>query len=332
MAYIGNQLSVIASTLGQFGASEGEFSLAYYNHATDSLATILGANYISDGQKRGLLLGSVVYVQTTAGVYQCEVSAVQVTTTGYGVTLEEMSSGTGTGVQTTNTAVTGTVGGTLTAAAIVGGIITRTGPTAAYTDTTDAAAAIIAAMNSQIVGNSWALRLINDTAYAETVAAGTGVTLSGNTIVPPNSWVEFQVTYSAAGAITMYGYAAGSSVVVPPTKYTTGALTAATLTAAQIAGAAFTVLNNSGNTPGTQTLPSAATLFGAIPNCQVGFSYILRLLNAGTGTETLAADAGATITVTGHTSITTLTGVDYLITFTSATAATCQSVGTVVAP
>lgn len=330
MAYVGNQLAEIASTLSMFGSVECQFSINFYASTTDTLATILGANYISDGQKRGLTLGAVVFVQTSAGLAQTSVVALQATTSGYGVTLA--ASGGGTGVQTANSAVTATVGATLTGAQIVGGIITRTGPTAAFSDTTDTAANIIAAMASQTIGNSWALRLNNNTAFPETILAGSGVTLSGLTIVPANSWAEFQMTYSAAGAVTMYGFQAGALVNLPATKYTTGALTAATLTAAQIAGAAFTVLNNSGNTPGTQTLPAAAVLFAAIPNCQVGTSYILRLLNAGSGTETLAADAGATITVTGHTSITTLTGVDYIITFTSATAATCQSIGTVVAP
>ena len=333
MSYTGNQLAQIAGTLNQFGASECEFNINFYATSTDTLAQVLAANYISDGQKRGLVLNSIVWVQTAAGFYQCEVSALQSTATGYGVTLVEMSSGTGTGVVTINTAISTTGStGTLTAAGIVGGLITRTGPTAAFTDTTDTAANIIAAMNSQVIGNSWTFRLVNDTAYADTLAAGAGVTLSGQSVIPANSWAEFLMTYSAAGAITMYGYATGPNVFVPPTKYTTGALTAATLTAAQIAGAAFTVLNNSGATPGTQTLPAAAVLFAAIPNCQVGFSYILRLLNSGSGTETLAADVGATITVTGHTSIVLNTGVDYLITFPSAIAATCESIGTVVAP
>ena len=332
MAYTGNQLAQLSSTLSQFGSSECQFNVNFYATSTDTLATVLAANYISDGQKRGLVLNSVVFVQTAAGLFQCEVSALQNTATGYGVTLTEMTSGTGTGVPSSNTALTTTVGATLAAAAIVAGLITRTGPTAAFTDPTDTAANIIAAMNSQVIGNSWTFRLVNDTAYPETISAGTGVTQTGQTVVPANSWAEFLMTYSAAGAVTMYGYLLGGNVFVPPTKYTTGALTAATLTAAQIAGAAFTVLNNSGNTPGTQTLPAASVLFVAIPNCQAGFSYILRLLNAGTGTETLAADVGATITVTGHTTIATLTGVDYLITFTSATAATCQSIGTVVAP
>lgn len=332
MAYTSNQLAIVAGTLGMFGSSECEMSVAFYN-SPDSLATVVAANYISDGQKRGLLLDSIVWVATSAGLYQCYVSAVQATTVGYGVTLAEMTSGTGTGVPPVNTSISTTGStGTLTAAGIVGGLITRTGPTAAFADTTDSAANIIAAMSSDVIGNSWTLRILNDTAYAETISAGSGVTLSGSTIVPPLSWAEFLMTYSAAGAVTMYGYEIGAAVVVPPTKYTTGTLTAATLTAAQIAGAAFTVLNNSGATPGAQTLPAAAVLFAAIPNCQIGFSYILRIVNSGGGTLTLTDDAGTTFTLTGHTSILTDTFVDYLVTFTTATAGTVQSVGAGVAP
>lgn len=332
MAYISNQLSIIANTMAMFGATEGQFALGYYNHASDSLATILGANYISDGQKRGLLVGSVIYVQTTAGIFQCEVSAVQAPASGYGVTLELMSASTGTGVANMNTAIATVGAGTLTAAALVGAIITRSGSTAAFTDTTDTAANIIAAMNSPIIGNSWTVRIVNTTAFTETLAGGTGVTLSGFTVIPANSWFEALITYSAAGAVTMYGYEAGQNVVLPPVKYTTAALTAATLTAAQMAGAAFTVLNNTGGTPGAQTLPAASVIFNAIPNCQIGFGYEFRIVNAGAGTLTFTQDAGTTFTMPTHVSITTNTFVDYFIVFTSATAATIYSVGSGVAP
>lgn len=59
----------------------------------DAIATILGPNYISDGQKRGLNLGAFVlivtdYVSVGTDVGQLAyVSAVQATTSGYGVTL-----------------------------------------------------------------------------------------------------------------------------------------------------------------------------------------------------------------------------------------------------
>ena len=48
-----------------------------------------------------------------------------------------------------NTPVANGTGTTLVASALVGGVITRTGTSAAFTDTTDTAAAIIAALRSE---------------------------------------------------------------------------------------------------------------------------------------------------------------------------------------
>lgn len=208
MAYVGNSLSCVAQTI------EGTVNIYVYV-STDTIATINGAGYFSDGASRGMTVGDLV-----------------------------------------------------------------------------------AAINPTTGAMTW-LSVTSVSGLAVTTATASGSGLSG---------------------------------YIPETKYTTGALTAATLTAAQVAGGKFTALNNSGNTPGTQTLPAASVLFAAIPGAQVGFNYILRILNAGTGTLTLAADAGATITVTGHTSILTLTWVDYIVTFTSAIAATVQSIGAGVAP
>lgn len=77
-----------------------------------------------------------------------------------------------------------TVGaGTLTGAAIGSGVITRTGPTAGYTDTTDTAANIVAALAGNasevdmVEGLKFELLYINTVASAMTLAAGVGVTL-----------------------------------------------------------------------------------------------------------------------------------------------------------
>lgn len=93
-----------------------------------------------------------------------------------------------------------TVGaGTLTAALLLTGILNRTGPTAGYIDTTDTASNIIAAMVGQynyqataltgissgvavMPGLTARLRIINTVAFANTMAAGTGVTLVNGTI------------------------------------------------------------------------------------------------------------------------------------------------------
>lgn len=101
--------------------------------------------------------------------------------------------------------------GTLTAALLTSGIINRTGPTGAYTDTTDTAANIvsnlIANYNYQTSataglpggaavqpGTTFRLRYINTVAYAMTLAAGSGVTLVGTTTVNASSVKDYLIT------------------------------------------------------------------------------------------------------------------------------------------
>lgn len=97
--YTPNQLSLLTNNI------EGQPQLLAYNAFSlasgdtgDSIATIQGSNYFSDGQKRGLALGNTVLVQTDfvggAGApvgHICYVSAVQATTSGYGATLTVVS-------------------------------------------------------------------------------------------------------------------------------------------------------------------------------------------------------------------------------------------------
>jgi hypothetical protein len=107
--------------------------------------------------------------------------------------------------QQISTAITTAGAGTLTAAAIVGGVIVRSGPTAAFSDTTDTAAAIIAAMpQGATTGMSWLLTIVNTSAWPETVIGGTSVTLSGLTaVVGANSTSTWLVTMASATTVTM---------------------------------------------------------------------------------------------------------------------------------
>ena len=125
-------------------------------------------------------------------------------------------------LETTSTVITAlaTVGaGTITAAGIIGGVVKRGGSqsSTAFTDTTDTAAAIIAALPAGAgVGSSWEFKYINNTNAVATIAHGTGVTInSGSTptttvTVPANGEAEFLVTYASAGAVTMVRSGFGS--------------------------------------------------------------------------------------------------------------------------
>lgn len=231
-----------------------------------------------------------------------------------------------------NTAVATVGAATLTATQLVGGVITRSGSVAAYTDTTDTAVAIVAAIPGYAVGQSWYISIVNTTAFPEAIAGGVGVTASGNLVIPAGSTGLFLSRITSATATTLQGVGISSNTALPYKKFTTAALTAGTIPAASIVGAAMCYWQNTGATPGAQTFPTAATLFAAIPNAYVGMVTGFRVINTGAGTLTLTADAGPTITIAGTATVAQNITRDYTLTFTSAIAATVQSVGSGVSP
>lgn len=71
----------------------------------------------------------------------------------------------------------------ITIAAILGGLILRSGATAGRTDTSDTAANILAAAPAMDIGDSIEFTVSNTSGFSITLAGGTGVTASGNLIV-----------------------------------------------------------------------------------------------------------------------------------------------------
>lgn len=118
---------------------------------------------------------------------------------------------TGAAVAPVATPLTTVGAGVITAAGFAGGVTTRSGSTTAFSDTTDTADAIIAAAFSSVsaIGSSFSYTYVNNTVAAATIGGGTGVTVSGVTVVPPNSWAEYLVTYTAASTITVVGIQQG---------------------------------------------------------------------------------------------------------------------------
>lgn len=92
IGYNGNTLSQVTANIEGYPNIFIYSSLSTASGNTgDAISTINGTNYFSDGQKRGLTLGSIVFVVTDyvsgAGVplaHICAVTAVQ--SGGYGVT------------------------------------------------------------------------------------------------------------------------------------------------------------------------------------------------------------------------------------------------------
>jgi hypothetical protein len=194
-----------------------------------------------------------------------------------------------------NTPVANATGTTLTAAALLGGYITRTGPSAAFSDTLDTAANIIAALPAGTPLSWGRLILIrNLVAFPETLVTGTGVTLTGETVVPGNSlWVGL-CQYTGAAAVAITGLAAipiDQGAIEANTAITT--VGSGTLTAAGLTGG---VITRSGPTAAfTDTTDTAANIIAALPNPMVGQSWECSLINTTAWPMTLAGGTGVTL-------------------------------------
>ena len=205
MAYTGASLSTITQTI------EGTFNIFVYFHPTDSLATVLAANYISDGQMRGMEPGNFVILVlgavATPNIYLAQVSAAQ-TLPLQGVTLTGVGGGAAFGALPPAQYKTAALqSATIVAANMAGSAVSvfdNTGTTPANL-ATDTAAAIIAAVPGWQIGQSYVLKIRNSSGSANTatITAGTGVTLTGTMTIAQFVQREFIVTYTAAGAVTI---------------------------------------------------------------------------------------------------------------------------------
>lgn len=95
---------------------------------------------------------------------------------------------------------------TYTAAQILGGLILRDPAGGARADLFPTAAAIIAAMKSYNVGNSFEVTIRNTADAAETITmtTNTGLTLSGTMTIAQNNSKSFLVLVTAATTVTIY--------------------------------------------------------------------------------------------------------------------------------
>jgi hypothetical protein len=247
-------------------------------------------------------------------------------------TIANLGSGGGAGEQTINTAITTVGAGTLTGAAIAGGLITRSGSTAAYTDTTDTAALIVAAIANAFVGQSFLLHIKNTVAFAQTLAAGAGVTLSGSSnIIPPNSAGLYLVTLTSLTAVTILHVETGplsTGTLEVATALTT--VGAGTITGAGIAGGVTARGGAQANTAFTDTTDTAVAIIAAQPNARIGQSWEWTYQNNTNANATLAAGAGAS--VSGITVVPGGTSARFLVTFTAAATITIVGIEQAAAP
>jgi hypothetical protein len=204
-------------------------------------------------------------------------------------------------------------------------VISRSGPTGPYSDTTDTAANIIAAQPNAVVGMSWMLTIRNLVAFAQTLVAGAGVTLLGPTIVPPNSAGLFLVTHPATNAVSIRGLAmVPLSPAMPEVATALDTVGAGVITAAGIAGGVTVRGGAQSATPFTDTTDTAANIVAAQPNARIGQSWEWSYRNNTDADATLAGGAG--VTVSGIAAVPKGAWARFLVTYSAAGAVTIAGI------
>lgn len=126
--------------------------------------------------------------------------------------------------------------------------------------------------------------------------------------------------------VTVTGYTTVPQASLPATQYTATAAGNGTMTAGQMTGANYVILDSSGAT--AFTTRTAAQLFADTPNAYVGETWIFRTRNTNGGTLTYTGGTGVTFaTVGGANTAVTNTVRDHQCTFVTASTVTCQNIG-----
>lgn len=228
-----------------------------------------------------------------------------------------------------STSITTVGNGTLTAAGMVSGQIVRTGPVAAFTDTTDTATNIVAALPTG--AQSVTVLIKNATAFVQTIAAGAGVTLPLTVIVPPFSVGEYQLTIQSATAVTLIHLdtipvAIGANITAPA-AVSISTVGAGTLTAASFFSGLISRGGAQSSTAFTDTTDTAANIIAACANLvnKVGAAMFVDYSNTTNATATITGGTG--VTVSGVTTVPPNTIGRFLVTYTAAATLTMVGVG-----
>lgn len=225
-----------------------------------------------------------------------------------------------------------TVGnGTLTAAGLVGGEILRSGPTAAFSDATDSAANIIAALPGSVVGSSFNILIKNSTAFTQTITAGAGVTLPSTVITPAFAVNNYVATVSTASTITLVhidttAISVGANSTAPSVG-TVSTVGAGTLTAAVFVGGLISRTGSQSGTAFTDTTDTAAAIVAACANLvnKIGTSMLVEYANNTNAVATVTGGTG--VTVSGVSVIPANTISQFLVTYTAAATLTMTGLG-----
>ena len=238
------------------------------------------------------------------------------------------------------------VAGDIQLTAQVGHTLSLTGAiTAASNAQLPTVAALVAGWGGTVpveIGQTFVLRARNtggSGAGSWTFTTNTGWTLNGNVVIPPNSHRDFEILFSSLTTATLYDIGVGHYAPPVPVDYSANSSTSSTtsITAAdiQVLSAFGHVLSMTGAISGASeiilpTVASVVAAWGTGVPVVIGQTYVLRIINTGgtsSGVWTLTVDAGPTWTLNGTKTIAVGAWRDFLITFTSLTAASVQSIG-----
>lgn len=177
-----------------------------------------------------------------------------------------------------------TVGnGAISAAALLSGIINRTGPAGAYADTLPTADAILAAAPTLNQGDSFTAIIRNTVAFANTITTNTGMVLGTDTAIAASLVREFLFTVLSKGLAGIFsGTTVNASATVTGLTQDQAAQLAPGMGVTGTGIPALTTIIGVNSTLGTLTLSAAATASGT-----VGLTFFNRISVEGVRSSTL---------------------------------------------
>lgn len=230
-----------------------------------------------------------------------------------------------------NTSITTVGNGTLTAAGLVGGLIVRSGPVTNYSDTTDTGANIIAALPGVILSSTFLIRIKNNTAFTQTLVAGSGVTLPSTVMVPAFSMGNYYATITSATAVTLTHFNTtqftNSIYNTVPALTALSTVGAGTILAASIVGGYTSRSGAQLSAAFTDSTDTANNIITASPGLQsnrIGTAVWWTYSNVTNAPATINGGSGCTVSVI--TVIPPNSFADYVITYTAASTLTFAGV------
>lgn len=216
--------------------------------------------------------------------------------------------GGGTTIEVVNTSITTAGNGTLTAAGIVGGLITRTGPSAAYTDTPATAAQIVALLPAFVSGATFSFVIKNATPYLQTLATSSGVTWPTTNIVGPFQLASYYATIggTAASPTIVFTHLDTTPIGTAPSLTLPSAVTLSTVGAGTILANAFAAggtarTGSQSGTPFTDTTDIAANIIAGNVGLigKIGAAIRYEYANLTNALATIGGGTGVTVSQPG---------------------------------